>query len=204
MARISRGIFRHSYDFVVVRRIRLSNTSFIEPGTELDKSKYRRFQLRGWWMRGRIGRVDSEWVKAMLADRYNPRARPEVTGVLKPVIPENMDENIRLLGEDIPRETFIEMTINHFDALDVRGWNSLPAEKQVEALHQFFDIEIRRRAQDRIATITKGDDGHWVIPGVSETFKTRRAAEAYVLGGGGGAPDVTDTPDAQVGGSEDV
>ena len=80
MTAIRRQIFKRGYDFICVRPIQLSTKDFIRPGTLIDKSRYRLYQLRSWYERRRIGVHDSDWSKAMLAQADNALALPEVTG----------------------------------------------------------------------------------------------------------------------------
>lgn len=77
---IRRETFRHSHEFVAVKRIRVSSNMVLMPGDKIDKAMFRRFHLRRLYYRRRIGIEGSPWTEAMLADKDNPYARPEVTG----------------------------------------------------------------------------------------------------------------------------
>ena len=77
------GLFNRSHDFVAVRRIRLSATEVIEPGSPIDKSRHRVHSLRNWHRMRRIGRVGSAWAEAMLTNR-KATAHPEAPVNKKP------------------------------------------------------------------------------------------------------------------------
>lgn len=76
--RVRREAFRIGNDFVAVRYIRVSTTERIEPGTPIDKSKFRRFHVQALFRRRMIGTVGSPWTQAMLARVGDAHARPEM------------------------------------------------------------------------------------------------------------------------------
>ena len=76
---IRQGFFRPGLDFVAVKRIKLTSTEFIEPGTAIDKSKIRLFHLRSLFQRRMVGIKGSEWVKRSLeAYRAKSVVKPEI------------------------------------------------------------------------------------------------------------------------------
>jgi hypothetical protein len=82
MAMLRESFSRHK-EYIAVKRIRISSTEFIEPGQDIDKNKFKLFQIMRWYNMRRIGVKDSLWSEEMLKQVNNAHARPEVTA--KPV-----------------------------------------------------------------------------------------------------------------------
>ena len=62
-----RHTFRRGDEFVAVKILRLASTTTMEPGTRLDKSKFRLHHLRSLYDRRRIGKVGDPWTEEQLA-----------------------------------------------------------------------------------------------------------------------------------------
>ncbi len=95
------GIFRRKGTYVVVRPVRLSSNTLLEPGTVLEgKNTLRLFQLQNLFKRRRIGLKDSAWTNAMLKNT-SAFAKPELEniGATKPIeqveSPANSDTDIK-------------------------------------------------------------------------------------------------------------
>ncbi len=75
------GIFRRKGTYVVVRPVRLSSDTLLEPGTVLEgKNTLRLFQLQNLFKRRRIGIKDSAWANAMLKNT-SAFAKPELENI---------------------------------------------------------------------------------------------------------------------------
>lgn len=104
---IRRETYRRHLDFIAVRRIQLTTTEFIEPGTVIDTSQFKTIQIQRWYRTRRIGVVGSDWANAMLADD-RAHARPEVVGKKDDVKakpkPVKRQAKTTLIKEDVTEE----------------------------------------------------------------------------------------------------
>lgn len=169
------GIYKRSYDFTVVRRIRLTTTEGIEPGQAIDKSKFRQFQLKNWWRRRRIGQTGSAWVAAMLADPGNAHARPEVTGGVQPAVPENIAELANIKGDPA---AFVLCVVGKVLKGDVREWNALHEQDRAGHIERYVRRAIAERVKAYLSDMKRAD-GVVYVPSAKKSFKTQRAAEAF-------------------------
>lgn len=199
MAHVRQQLFRYYYDFVVVKPIRLTSTSVLEPGTLVDKTMFRRYQIKTWYRRRRIGVVDSDWANAMLSDKNNSRASPEITGELKPILPDVLENEI-IIGDDIKSlSDIVSDFIESSDNIDIRVWNSLDVSQHIQLLTEYVNSVNKRYVQKLLEGIERVE-GKWRILNVDGEFATRREAETYIREQNG--IEVMDSKESSLGASE--
>ena len=74
----TQGIFKRNLTYVVVKRIRLGNDQWIEPGEIVDRTTHRLHRLQSWHRRRMIGEEGRPWTEAMLKLTDQSYAKPEL------------------------------------------------------------------------------------------------------------------------------
>ncbi len=104
MALPHRALFRRLHkDFIVVRRIRMSAQSYLEPGHAITAGDYPGWRIRTWYQRGFIGVAGDAWTDWTL-ERFMDRLQREAESVVAGSEPDDRPDRIgalrRLIGSN--------------------------------------------------------------------------------------------------------
>ncbi len=105
MALPHRALFRPKLhkEFTVVRRIRMSAQSYLEPGHEMVVGEYPTWRLRIWYQRGFIGLTGDAWTEWVL-EKFIDRLQREAEALVEEDETPQPDERVgilrRLLGHE--------------------------------------------------------------------------------------------------------
>lgn len=150
MPRIGRPIFRRTYQYVAIRRIKAASNSFIEPGESV--MHLRQHQLRDLYRRRRIGPVGHPWTAQALASKGFPVAWvkdvPPVEGPIEPV---------------------------H----DKRPWAVLGTQERFATKKEAVTWAEANAEPGQTIEVEK-DGLVWAIPGRDERFKTKTEASEWI------------------------
>ena len=113
------GIFRRNVPYTVVKFVRLSSTTRLEPGTEVPSEEFplKDWHLRSLFNRRSIGHKDSPWTEAMLAGVVHPETAkaPEPVTIVNTLDPSFIEEALT----DSSGEEVVIDTIERNDSPDV-------------------------------------------------------------------------------------